>query len=333
MTLSIRKADDMHLHLRQGKTLKQVLPWTAQQCSRAVVMPNTIPPITSAKLVEDYRAEITEADGSFTPLMVFKIMADMDDFRINELKQSGAVAGKLYPQGSTTNAEDGPSDIEALYPVFANMEKQQLVLCIHAEDPASPVLQREQEFLPVVKRIVREFPNLKIVFEHVSSSEAVDFVLNSSDNIAATVTLHHLLFTLDDMLGGSLDPHLFCKPLIKEESHRNAIRQAVFSGNKKFFFGSDSAPHSLEKKLHNGAAGIFSAPVLLPALAMLFEENEKLDLLEAFVSEYGAAFYGLELNENTVTLEKRLFEVPSLVGEVVPLFTGRNLEWRIKKDS
>jgi dihydroorotase len=331
MIFTIRKPDDMHLHLRQGKTLKQVLPWTAQQFARALVMPNTIPPIATAKLVKDYRDEIVSAAQGFEPLMTFKIMADMDAARISELKAAGAIAGKLYPQGSTTNAEDGPDDIEALYPVFAEMMKEQLVLCIHAEDPASPVLTREKNFIPQVKRIVRDFQDLKIVFEHVSSADAVAFVAGSGVNIAATVTLHHLLFTLDDMLGGSLNPRLFCKPLIKEEKDRAAIREAVFSGNRKFFFGSDSAPHSREKKLQAGAAGTFSAPVLLPALASLFEEQEKLDLLEGFVSEFGAEFYGLEKNQDTITLEKRFFEVPDTVGDIVPLFAGQNLEWRIQK--
>jgi len=334
MSITIRKPDDMHLHLRQGETLRHVLPWTANQFARAVVMPNTIPPITTTERLQAYRNEIRAAvpkgQPDFEPLMTFKIMADMNADRVAALKKAGAIAGKLYPRGSTTHAEDGPSDLEALFPVFAAMQNRGLVLSIHAEDPARPVLQREQDFLPAVHMIAETFPELKIVVEHVSSRETVDFVRQAGENIAGTVTLHHLLFTIDDILGGSLDPHLFCKPLIKSRDDREAIRGAAFSGNERFFFGSDSAPHSREKKLNEGAAGVFSAPVLLPALTGLFEEYDRLDLLENFLSVFGASFYGLELNEGTITLEKADFEVPKAVDEYVPILAGKKLNWRVK---
>ena len=332
MEITIRMPDDMHLHLRQGRTLKQVLPWTANQFARAVVMPNTIPPITTARLLEDYRNEIKQAGPDFEPLMVFKIMADMDSARIRELKKAGAAAGKLYPRGSTTNAQDGPSEISKLYPVFTAMQENGLILCIHAEDPKIAVLEREQAFLPVIGEIAENFPGLKIIVEHVSTKEAVEFVKNSGENISATVTLHHLLFTLDDLIGGKLDADLFCKPVIKQEADRESIRQAVFSGNSKFFFGSDSAPHSKTKKLEEGSAGIFSAPVIMPMLALLFEENKKLNLLDNFVSGFGADFYGLQKNKKLLILEKQISEVPEKVGEIVPVFAGKVLDWRVRKE-
>ncbi|MBN1647046.1 MAG: dihydroorotase [Spirochaetales bacterium] len=332
MSITIRMPDDMHVHLRQGKTLKQVLPWTAHQFARALVMPNTVPPISSTKLVNDYRDEIKTASPEFEPLLAFKIMADMNARAIDLLAGAGVIAGKLYPQGSTTNTSDGPADIKALFPVFAAMQEHTLILSVHAEDPSAPALMREQAFLPVIAMIAEAFPGLKIVIEHVSSAEAVDFVIQAGANIAASVTLHHLLFTIDDLIGGSLNPDLFCKPVLKMESDRDSIRQAVFTGNRKFFFGSDSAPHSRDKKLGEGAAGTFSAPVLLPALAGLFEEYDTLDRLEDFVSSFGADFYGLERNSGKITLEKCLFEVPAAVGDMVPLFAGKNLEWRVKRD-
>lgn len=332
MEMTIRMPDDMHLHLRQGRTLKQVLPWTANQFARAVVMPNTIPPITTPGLLKEYRDEIRQADPDFEPLMTFKLIANMDPAGIRELKKAGAVAGKLYPQGATTNAEDGPSEITALYPVFEAMQENGLVLCIHAEDPQIAVLEREQAFLPVIGKIAEKFPDLKIVVEHVSTKEAVEFVRNTGENIAATVTLHHLLFTLDDLIGGKLEPDLFCKPVLKQAADRECIRQAVFSGNRKFFFGSDSAPHSRKRKLEEGAAGIFSAPVIMPALAALFEENRTLNLLDNFVSGYGADFYGLSKNKKLLILERQISEVPETAGETVPLFAGRILDWRIRKE-
>ncbi len=332
MEMTIRMPDDMHLHLRQGRTLKQVLPWTANQFARAVIMPNTIPPITTSRLLEDYRDEIKQADPDFEPIMTFKLMTDMNSAEIRELKKAGAVAGKLYPQGSTTNAEDGPSEITELYPVFEAMQENGLVLCLHAEDPQIAVLEREQAFLPVIGKIAESFPDLKIVVEHVSTKEAVEFVKNTGENIAATVTLHHLLFTLDDLIGGKLEADLFCKPVVKQAADRESLRQAVFSGNRKFFFGSDSAPHSRIKKLEEGAAGIFSAPVIMPALAALFEENRKLNLLDNFVSGFGADFYGLPKNKKLLVLEKQISEVPETVGETVPLFAGRILDWRIRKE-
>lgn len=331
MEIKIVKPDDMHLHLRQGEILQQVLPFTNEQFKRAIIMPNTLPPVTSAEHLAEYRKEINKICPDFEPLMTFKVMADMNASDIKHLAEAGAAAGKLYPKGSTTNAEDGPSGIEALYPVFGEMEKQNLVLSIHAEEPSVSVLNREQVFLPKIAEIYKTFPKLKIVVEHVSSAEAVSFVKGSSENVAATITLHHLLFTIDDLIGDCLQPNLFCKPVVKTEEDRKALLDVVFSGHKKFFFGSDSAPHSKDKKEHHGAAGIFSAPVLLPLLTELFEENSLLDKLENFVSRFGADFYNLSVNNEFIILSKEEHTVPETAGlDIIPLFAGRTLKWTVK---
>jgi dihydroorotase len=353
--IRIPRPDDFHVHVRQGPALDAYVADLAAVFGRGLVMPNTLPPVQTAADVARYRGEILAAArgtggaavpgaGAFEPLMSFKITglgvfsaeADLDTAMAG-LKAAGAVAGKLYPAGVTTNSADGVRDLAELYPLFAAMERADLALCVHGEDPDAFCLDREAAYLPRLDRVAAAFPRLRIVLEHVSTARAVDWVGAQGARIAATVTVQHLLFTLDDMLGGHLKPHLFCKPLIKRPEDRAALQAAVLSGSPKFFFGSDSAPHArTAKECDCGAAGVYTSPVALPVLAAWFEEHGKLELLGDFVGRFGAQFYGLPLPAGTVTLEKARWRVPSLLHAgpglepgVVPLFAGQELAWRV----
>ncbi|MEM5947168.1 dihydroorotase [Spirochaetia bacterium 38H-sp] len=325
------KPDDFHIHLRQGKELVNYARDASKSFARVLAMPNTIPPVTSPEDIKRYASHIKKAAPSLDLIPVFKIMPDMKEQDITLLKKAGAIAGKYYPRGATTNAEDGAKDVESVFPALAAMEKIGLVLCFHGEEPSASVLDRERAFFPVVEKIHKNFPSLKMVFEHVSDKATIDFVHSFPDNImAATVTLHHLLFTLDDLMGGGLNPHLFCKPVVKTKADRDAIREVVFSGNSRFFFGSDSAPHNMEKKLA-GAAGVYTAPYAVEALATLFYNNGVLEKLEGFTSVYGADFYGLPRNKGTICLVRREWIVPEKYGDIVSACSGMKLEWKISQ--
>ncbi|ADN02907.1 dihydroorotase [Spirochaeta thermophila DSM 6192] len=320
----------MHLHLRQGAQLVAYARDAARSFARGLVMPNTLPPLASPESVRAYGRQIEEAAPGFTPLLTFKILPHMDAGLVRSLKEAGAVAGKLYPEGVTTHAEDGVRDVEGLFPVFEAMAEEGLVLCIHAESPGAPVLEREAAFHETFLRIHHAVPSLRIVFEHVSDARTVALIRTlPPDKVAGTITLHHLLFTLDDLLGGRLNPHLFCKPVVKTSADRDALREAAFSGDPHFFFGSDSAPHPREKKEREGAAGCYTAPYALEALASLFEAHGVLGVLEGFVSERGARFYGLLLNEERVVLRKEEWVVPAEYHGVVPACAGMRLGWRV----
>ena len=332
--LSIRRPDDFHLHARQGALLSAVVPETARVFGRALVMPNTLPPIARPKDVERYRAEVSEASRPypFRPLCSFKISKQSaEHWSLRELRDGagqGLVAGKYYPQGATTNAEDGVRDPTELYPLFETMQSAGTVLAIHGEDPSAFCLDREAAFLPTLARIAADFPRLRIVLEHVSSAAGVEAVTALPGNVAATVTLHHLLLTLDDLIGDLLSPHLFCKPVVKTGADRSALRRVVFAGIPKFFFGSDSAPHPRgAKEAARGSAGVFSAPVALPVLAQLFEEAGQLERLEDFVAGFGAEFYGLPRNAGEVTLAEKAWQVPEEIGGAVPFLAGETLRW------
>jgi dihydroorotase len=353
--MKIRTPDDFHVHLRQGAMLKAVLPATSEVFGRALVMPNTQNPILTADDICNYRKEIIDVllalspkHHGFHPLMTFKIVPSTDPASIKELKSAGAIAGKLYPEGVTTNSSDGVHDYQALYPVFEEMSAHGIVLCIHAEKPGVFSLDRERKFLKdVLKIIVLFFPKLKIVVEHVTTIDGIEFV-NSHDNVAATITLHHMMLTLDDIIGGSLNPHAFCKPVAKREEDRLALCKAAMSGSPKFFLGSDSAPHDrTAKECGCGAAGIYSAPVLMPALVQLFEDNKASDIdLEKFCSRSGADFYGLPLNSGYIELENAPYKVPSLLfyqqsagivsaivsantPSIVPFLAGQTLRYEV----
>jgi dihydroorotase len=334
-TLKIRKMDDMHVHLRQGQMLANVVEHTALQCGRALVMPNTLPAILTADDVVAYRKSIVQhvpKGVNFEPLMTFKVTASTKPEDIVELKSAGAVAGKLYPEGVTTNSADGVRDLKELYAVYSAMQDAGLVLCLHGEKPGVFSLDRESAFLETLQQLVADFPKLRIVLEHATTKEAVELVAALPSTVSATLTVHHLFITLDDVIGDKLNPHLFCKPIAKRESDRLALVNAAISGNPKFFLGTDSAPHAIEsKECACGAAGVYSAPVVLPALAQLFEKHSALNKLESFVSEFGSRFYGLSLNKEFLLLEKHKWTVPSEYGGVVPFMAGQELSWAIQQ--
>jgi dihydroorotase len=323
--------DDFHVHLRQDDALADYARQTASQFRRALVMPNTLPPISSVAGLTAYREWILRAAPSFEPLMSFKVTEELTEQGVQELAGAGAVAGKLYPRGVTTHAEDGVRDVQALYPALATMEREGLVLCIHGEEPGTFILDRERAFLPRLVELAERFPTLRIVFEHASTKEAVACVAELPPTVAATITVHHLLLTLDDLLGTGIVPHHFCKPVVQTPADRAALRHAAFSGSAKFFFGSDSAPHPRKnKECAHGAAGVYSAPVALPALCELFVAEADLATLEAFTSRHGADFYGLPHNEGTVALAEDPWQVPSEVDGAVPLLAGRTLRYRMR---
>ncbi len=326
--------DDFHVHVRQGASLPGYVRDLARSFGRALIMPNTLPPITSAESILKYREEILSAAHTvrpdFSAMMTFKLRADYTENDLINMRQAGAIAGKYYPAGVTTNSQDGISDFDSVFPTIALMEKLGIVLCIHAEEPGVFCLWREEKFIQKVERLTREFPNLKIVFEHVSSQAAVCAVKELSENVAATVTVHHLTMTLDDVVGDALRPHHFCKPLPKFPGDREAIREVVFSGNPKFFLGTDSAPHAKEnKECPCGAAGVYSAPVALPILAEEFERAGALDKLADFTSGFGADFYGMPRQKNEMHLIQESWKVPAIVNGVVPMAAEKTLTWKI----
>lgn len=337
------QAVDMHVHFRDYRgdsdnppLLSKIAPYTARQFSKALVMPNLTPPIRTAEDVIDYRRAIMAAvdgDRDFEPLMTFKILPDTHAGSLESLKRAGAVAGKVYPKGLTTNTEDGVEDFFALYDVFAEMQSLDLVLSLHGEMPGVHIegLNREQAFLRILFLLARTFPKLRIVMEHITTEAAVEAVLQLPDTVAATITVHHLLLTHDDVGGDRMRPHHYCKPVAKFAADRDALIQAAISGCTKFFFGSDSAPHPMDRKeCAECCAGIFSAPVALPLLTQTFEEHNALPRLKKFVHDNAAEFYGLSPARSTVTLVKRPWRVPDEMDGFVPFMAGQVLEWDVE---
>lgn len=327
--------DDFHAHLRQGDLMPSYVRDLVSQFGRAIIMPNTIPAMASAKAIAKYKAQILDAAKSvrtdFLPLMTFKLNPNYTEQDLKDMMAVGVVAGKYYPAGVTTNSADGISDFEAVFPVVAMMEKLGLVLCVHGEEPGEFCLDREPAFIKRVETLVEKFPKLKIVFEHLSSAKSVEAVKRLPANVAATITVHHLMMTLDDIIGDALRPHHFCKPLPKRPEDRAAIREAAFSGNPKFFLGTDSAPHQLSKKeCPCGAAGVYSAPVAIPLLLQEFERAGHLDKLGDFTAGFGADFYGLPRTTQQIEVVKESWTVPTIVNGVVPLAAGQTLDWKIK---
>ncbi|GAB6277731.1 MAG: dihydroorotase [Rectinema sp.] len=336
---TMRMPDDFHAHLRQGGQLPAYVRGHAGQFGRVLLMPNTLPPVSDLARQEAYRAEVGGAldtlpeNERFEPLFTFKILPGMRGAEVEALARAGVVAGKYYPAGATTNAANGPRSFDEVEDALSAMEAQNLVLCIHGEAPEVPVLERERAFLPQVEHLLVRHPRLRVVLEHLSDARSVRFVETGPDNLAATITAQHLLFTIDDMIGDSMHPHLYCKPVLKFARDRDALRAAVLSGSKKFFFGSDSAPHPREKKECGAAAsGVYSSPSALPALVGLFDSLGSLDSLIPFMTERGAAFYGLPLNSRMITLERGPWEVPKLLGGAVPMCAGQTLEWRVTRN-
>lgn len=331
-SLSIASADDFHAHFRRGAELRVAAALSAAGgFARALAMPNVLPPPADGPSVAAYLSELSAAAPGFSFLGSFKILPRMGRERVAACAAAGAIAGKWYPSGATTNADDGIADPAEVEEELAAMEELGLVLCVHAEEPSAPVLDREAAYLPVIERLLSSHPALRVVMEHVSSREGLAFVLGGGDRLAGTVTAHHLLYTLDDLMGGGLSPHLHCKPCLKRKEDRDALRDAVYRGEPRLFFGSDSAPHARAAKEGPLApSGIFSSPVALPLLASLFDSEGVLESLEPFVSRRGADFYRLPRNEDFITLVKDEWTVPEAYGNFVPLHAGKPLAWRME---
>jgi dihydroorotase len=336
-TLTITRPDDWHTHVRNGAVLKTVLPHTARQFARAIIMPNLKPPVTTVTQALGYREEILQAvpeNLNFTPLMTLYLTAATT---VEDIKAAAdcehVYAFKLYPAGATTNSDAGVADIATIYPLLATMEKHDLPLLLHGEvtDETCDIFDRERVFIDRhLTAITRDFPHLRVVLEHVTTSEAVQFVIAASDNVAATITPQHLLFNRNAMLAGGIRPHYYCLPILKRETHRQALVTAATSGNAKFFLGTDSAPHlSNLKENACGCAGCYSAFGALELYAEVFEQADALDKLEGFASFYGADFYRLPRNTDTVTLEKSTWTVPSAYSDITPLKAGENLSWKL----
>jgi dihydroorotase len=335
--LTLRRPDDWHVHLRDGAMLEAVAPCTARQFARAIVMPNLETPVTTAAMAEAYRERILAAAPGFTPLMTCYLTDGADPAELTGGLERGAwAAAKLYPANATTNSAHGVTDIRNIHPVLEAMQQVGMPLLIHGEvtDPDIDVFDREKVFIDrVFAKLVREFPGLKMVFEHITTAEAADFVMAGGANLAATVTPQHLIINRNALFAGGLRPHAYCLPVAKREEHRRAVRKAATSGSPKFFLGTDSAPHEVGRKESGcGCAGIFNAPFALESYATVFDEEGALDRLEAFASENGPRFYGLPLNEGRVVLERADVPVPESLpaagSRVVPFHAGETLRWR-----
>ncbi|MCZ6860745.1 MAG: dihydroorotase [Alphaproteobacteria bacterium] len=311
-SITIRRPDDWHLHLRDGDIMRAVLPYTAAVFGRAIVMPNLIPPVTTKETAIAYRNRILKAlppGHRFEPLMTYYLTDATDDDDLREGFEEGVfAAAKLYPAGATTNSESGVTSVERIYPILETMQKLGMPLLVHGEvvDSDVDVFDREAVFIDrVLDPLRKDLPDLRIVFEHVTTAEAVDYVQANSEGLGATITPHHLVINRNSMFRGGLRPHMYCLPVAKRENHRLALRAAATSADHRFFLGTDSAPHpSRDKESDCGCAGIFNAPTAMSCLAQIFDEENALGCLEAFTSLNGARFYGLPVNDDTVTLTK-----------------------------
>lgn len=321
----------MHLHLRDGEMLKIVAPLSAKTFCAAIIMPNLVPPITTIEAVKAYKQRIIDAmgDEEFEPLMTLFFKNNYTYEFLREAKKD-ITAVKLYPSGATTNSEGGVSsmDIESLRETFEAMSELEIPLCVHGETNGF-VMDREKEFGAVYEQFASAFPKLKIIMEHITTKNSVD-LLDKYENLYATITLHHLFITLDDVAGGMLKPHLFCKPIAKRYEDREALLKVALSGHSKVMFGSDSAPHPTHKKECCGcAAGVFTAPIALAALGALFDENDALENLQDFVSDNAQRVYGYSPLSKNIKLVKEPFTVPKSYADVIPMFAGEVLPWRI----
>lgn len=331
MQLTIKSPLDMHLHLRDGKMLKNVAPWSARYFSGGLIMPNLVEPITTQKALMEYKKRILQAcgDDSFEPYMTLFFKNDYTREFLEENRDK-ITAIKLYPSGITTNSDGGVKsmDIKTLSPVLEVMSELEIPLCVHGESDGF-VMDREKEFGKTYIKLAKAFPNLKIIMEHITTAYSVG-LLEKYDNLFATITLHHLYITLDEVAGGVLRPHLFCKPIAKRPEDREALLKAATSAHPKVMFGSDSAPHPVHAKESCGcAAGIFTAPLALPALAQLFEVRNALENLQAFVSDNACKIYNIKPLKKEISLINEPMEVANSYGDVVPMFAGETLKWRV----
>ena len=339
--ISILRPDDWHLHLRSGAALKSVVHLSAKQMGRAIIMPNLKPPVTNAKLANIYKQEIIDSlpqGSNFEPLMVLYLTDNTTIKDIVEAKDSGVVAAKLYPAGATTNSDSGVTDIKNIYPVIEAMQKSDMLLLVHGEVTHKEVdiFDREKVFIDkVLVNVIKDFPDLKVVFEHITTKDATDFVLAQGENVAATITPHHLLANRNDMLVGGIHPHYYCLPILKRENpHQLALLAAATSGNAKFFLGTDSAPHAKgAKECACGCAGILSSHCAIELYASAFDQQNALDKLEGFASKFGPDFYSLPRNTDKITLARQQWEVPQSYDfadtTVVPFMAGKTLNWKL----
>lgn len=340
-TLTLTRPDDWHLHLRDGAALASVLPATARQFARAIVMPNLKPPVTTAAQARAYRERILAAlpEGArFEPLMTLYLTDNTPPDEVARAREAGVVAFKLYPAGATTNSDAGVTDLRKTYPTLEALQREGLVFCVHGEvtDPAIDVFDREKVFIDQqLIPLRRDFPELKIVLEHATTREAAQYVAEADRFVAATLTPQHLLYNRNAIFLGGVRPHYYCLPILKREEHRLALVQAATSGSPKFFLGTDSAPHAAHLKEHaSGCAGCYTAPCAIELYAEAFEAAGALDKLEAFASFHGANFYGLPRNTAQVTLRRETWTVPESLpfGEaatIKPLRGGETLAWRL----
>ena len=340
-TLTLGRPDDFHLHLRDGAALSAVVAFTARQFGRALVMPNLKPPVTTVAIAAGYRERILKACGSnvpFDPLMTLYLTDNTAADEVVRVAESEFVhAFKYYPAGATTNSDSGVSALKNVYPVLNAMQKQGVILCVHGEvtDPTTDIFDREAIFVEgALQQIVRDFPALKIVVEHITTREAAEFVAAAGSNVAATITPQHLLYNRTSIFTGGIRPHLYCLPILKREVHRIALIDAATSGSPKFFLGTDSAPHAKNaKEACCGAAGCFTSHAALELYAEAFDADNSLDKLDDFASRFGAAFYGLPRNVGTVTLQRETWTPPEEFAfgneKIVPLTVGRSLGWRM----
>ena len=342
MRITLTRPDDWHLHLRDGEALRAVLPHSARQFARAIIMPNLRPPVTTVAAAADYRRRILAAlpEGArFEPLMTLYLTDNTPADEIRRAVDSGFVkAVKLYPAGATTNSDAGVTDLDKCDTVLAEMEKAGMPLLVHGEvtDPAIDLFDRERVFIEtVLQPLLKRHPGLRVVFEHITTREAAEFVASTGDNVAATVTAHHLLYNRNAIFVGGVRPHYYCLPVLKRETHRAALVRAATSGSPKFFLGTDSAPHARHtKEASCGCAGCYTALAALELYAEVFEQAGALDKLEAFASFNGPDFYRLPRNAGSVTLEKEAWTLPASLpyadgGELVPLRAGESVAWKL----
>lgn len=333
MNITIKSPLDMHLHLRDGDMLKTVAPLSASSFSGAIIMPNLVPPVNTKEDVIEYKKRIQEAigDENFTPYMTLFFKSTYTKEFLESVKDEIS-AIKLYPAGITTNSEGGVSgfDIDELRETLNTMSELNIPLCIHGETNGF-VMDREAEFVTIYEKLAYNFPNLKIIMEHITTKESVE-ALDKFENLYATITLHHLIITLDDVAGGMLEPHLFCKPIAKRPEDREALLRVALSAHPKVMFGSDSAPHPKDaKEASHCSAGVFTAPIALQVLAELFEDNNaSLDNLQRFVSDNAQKIYNIKPIEKNINLEKKDFIVPKSYKSVVPMYAGKTIKYKIK---
>lgn len=338
--LTLTRPDDWHLHVRDGAALNTVVPHTAAQFARAIIMPNLKPPVTTAEQAMAYKQRILAAvpqGMAFEPLMTLYLTDNLPPAEIARAKAAGVVAAKLYPAGATTNSDAGVTDLRKIYPVLEAMQREGMLLLVHGEVTTSDIDLFDREAVFIERHLVplrRDFPGLKIVMEHITTSEAVQYVQAAEQNLAATLTVHHLLYNRNAIFTGGIRPHYYCLPVLKRETHRQALVQAAVSGDPRFFLGTDSAPHPTHLKEHaTGCAGCYTAHAAIEMYAEVFEQAGALDKLEGFASFYGADFYGLPRNTDRITLRRESWTPPEHFAfgeaELKPLRSGESLPWRL----